>query len=136
MEITSYKVNPQAFFNDLDKVDLNQLAGSQSSALAPLLQFLKDKEIIISELGSGVAAVDHEALLTKMLAYFMPADATLQGGHYDSQIKGGIVHLKAMLTSAVAGNPAAKPACAGQNNLVAARVYGHGPLLIDWRSGR
>ncbi len=105
----SYKVSPRAFLDELDKVDRNQLPGSQSSALAPLLQFLKDKGIIISELGSGVAAVNHEALLTKMLAYFMPADAAVQGGHYDSQIKGGIVHLKAMLTSAVAGNPAANP---------------------------
>ncbi|MBZ6074318.1 virulence-associated V antigen [Aeromonas schubertii] len=107
MQIRSYNDNPQGFLDDLGTVNLDQLTGSHSSALDPLLAFIKEKGIQIS--ASGSSPFINEELLKKMLAYFMPANATIQGGHYDSQIKGGIEHLKALLTKAVNGDPAANP---------------------------
>ncbi|QCG47956.1 virulence-associated V antigen [Aeromonas schubertii] len=105
MQIRSYNDNPQGFLDDLGTVNLDQLTGSHSSALDPLLAFIKEKGIQIS--ASGSSPFINEELLKKMLAYFMPEDAIVKGGHLDRQIRGGIEHLKELLTSAVAGSPTA-----------------------------
>lgn len=107
MQIRSYNDNPQGFLDDLGRVNLDQLTGSQSSELDPLLRFIREKGIQIS--ASGSSPFINEEHLKKMLAYFMPEDAIVKGGHLDRQIRGGIEHLKELLTSAVAGNPAANP---------------------------
>ena len=109
MHITSYKDNPQAFLNDLKLVNMDQLTGNNSSELEPLLIFIKEKGIRITELETGNPPVLNEELLKKMLAYFMPEDALLKGGWYDGQIKSGIEYLKQTLTRAVEGDPTAKP---------------------------
>lgn len=109
MNITSYKDNPQAFLNDLTQVNMDQLTGNKSSELEPLLIFIKEKGIRITELETGNPPVLNEELLKKMLAYFMPADALTKGGWYDDQIKSGIKYLKETLTRAVEGDPTAKP---------------------------
>lgn len=109
MNITSYKDNPQAFLNDLTQVNMDQLTGNKSSELEPLLRFIKEKGIRITELETGNPPVLNEELLKKMLAYFMPEDALLKGGWYDGQIKSGIEYLKQTLTRAVEGDPTAKP---------------------------
>ncbi|KUE80850.1 hypothetical protein ATO46_14890 [Aeromonas schubertii] len=105
MQIRSYNDNPQGFLDDLGRVNLDQLTGSHSSELDPLLRFIREKGIQIS--ASGSSPFINEELLKKMLAYFMPEDAIVKGGHLDRQIRGGIEHLKELLTSAVAGSPTA-----------------------------
>ncbi|MBZ6066707.1 virulence-associated V antigen [Aeromonas schubertii] len=105
MQIRSYNDNPQGFLDDVSKADLTLLTGLRSSELLPLVDFIKEKGIQIS--ASGSSPFINEKLLTKMLAYFMPEDAIVKGGHLDRQIRGGIEHLKELLTSAVAGSPTA-----------------------------
>ncbi|MFL9591536.1 virulence-associated V antigen [Aeromonas schubertii] len=105
MQIRSYNDNPQGFLDDVSKADLTLLTGLRSSELLPLVDFINEKGIQIS--ASGSSPFINEKLLTKMLAYFMPEDAIVKGGHLDRQIRGGIEHLKELLTSAVAGSPTA-----------------------------
>ena len=109
MNITSYKDNPQAFLNDLKLVNMDQLTGNNSSELEPMLRFIKEKGIRITELETGNPPVLNEELLKKVLAYFMPEDALLKGRWYDGQIKSGVESLKQMLAKAVEGDPTAKP---------------------------
>ncbi|MGL5324790.1 MAG: virulence-associated V antigen [Aeromonas sp.] len=109
MNITSYKDNPQAFLNDLKLVNMDQLTGNKSSELEPMLRFIKEKGIRITELETGNPPVLNEELLKKVLAYFMPEDALLKGRWYDGQIKSGVESLKQMLAKAVEGDPTAKP---------------------------
>ncbi|QNF17752.1 virulence factor [Aeromonas jandaei] len=111
MEINSYKRDPQQFLAELDKVDLNQLRGADSSVLAELLAWLKEHNIKItakydSDIDSAAfpdqVVTDNEALLRKLLAYFLPPDATIPGGIYDAQLKGGFENFKKIIMEAAA----------------------------------
>ncbi|MBS9431734.1 virulence-associated V antigen [Photorhabdus hainanensis] len=97
MEIRPYQNDPQLFLKDLNGVSLNQLQGSGSSKLDELVELILEKKIKI-ESGSVVITNDKE-LLKKLIAYFLPADAVVKGGHLDSQIKNGIENLKSFLNS-------------------------------------
>ncbi|KGM28595.1 virulence factor [Photorhabdus luminescens] len=97
MEIRPYQNDPQLFLTDLNGVSLNQLQGSGSSKLDELVELILEKKIKI-ESGSVVITNDKE-LLKKLIAYFLPADAVVKGGHLDSQIKNGIENLKSFLNS-------------------------------------
>ncbi|WP_323834749.1 virulence-associated V antigen [Photorhabdus africana] len=97
MEIRSYQKDTQLFLADLEKVSLNQLQGSGSSELDGLVELILEKKIKI-ESGSVVITNDKE-LLKKLIAYFLPADAVVKDGHFDSQIKNGIKNLKSFLNS-------------------------------------
>ncbi|MCW7547993.1 virulence-associated V antigen [Photorhabdus sp. APURE] len=112
MEIRPYQNDPQLFLKDLEKVSLEQLQGSGSSELDELVKLILDKKIkieakydsnrdkkvfndvVITKDGKG-----DEELLKKLIAYFLPADAVVKGGHLDSQIKNGIENLKSFLNS-------------------------------------
>lgn len=111
MEISSYKKDPQNFLSELDKVELNQLRGADSTALDELVALLKKENIKITakydpKIDSSVfpdqIVTDDESLLRKLLAYFMPADATIPGGIYDAQIRGGYENFKKIITDGVA----------------------------------
>ncbi|MGL5812122.1 MAG: virulence-associated V antigen [Aeromonas sp.] len=111
MEISSYKRDPQLFLSDLGKVELDQLQGGSSSALDELAKLIKDKKIIItathdpkidSKYFDSQVVTDNEALLKKVLAYFMPADSVNPGGQYDAQIKAGFEQLKKLINAAAA----------------------------------
>nr|WP_281422748.1 virulence-associated V antigen [Photorhabdus hainanensis] len=97
VEIRPYQNDPQLFLKDLNGVSLNQLQGSGSSKLDELVELILEKKIKI-ESGSVVITNDKE-LLKKLIAYFLPADAVVKGGHLDSQIKNGIENLKSFLNS-------------------------------------
>ncbi|QXF34971.1 virulence factor [Photorhabdus luminescens] len=97
MEIRPYQNDPQLFLKDLNGVSLEQLQGSGSSKLDELVELILEKKIKI-ESGSVVITNDKE-LLKKLIAYFLPADAVVKGGHLDSQIKNGIENLKSFLNS-------------------------------------
>ena len=111
MEISSYKKDPQNFLSELDKVELNQLRGADSTALDELVALLKKENIKITakydpKIDTSVfpdqIVTDDESLLRKLLAYFMPADATIPGGIYDAQIRGGYENFKKIITDGVA----------------------------------
>ncbi|TNH45372.1 virulence-associated V antigen [Photorhabdus luminescens] len=97
MEIRPYHENPQLFWDDLKDVSLDKLRGSKSSKLDELVELILNKKIKI-ESGSDVITNDKE-LLKKLIAYFLPADAVVEGGHLDSQITNGIDNLKSFLNS-------------------------------------
>ncbi|MCW7760804.1 virulence-associated V antigen [Photorhabdus luminescens] len=97
MEIRPYQNDPQLFWDDLKDVSLDQLRGSKSSKLDELVELILNKKIKI-ESGSDVITDDKE-LLKKLIAYFLPADAVVKGGHLDSQITNGIDNLKSFLNS-------------------------------------
>ncbi|TDB51413.1 virulence-associated V antigen [Photorhabdus luminescens] len=97
MEIRPYHENPQLFWDDLKDVSLDKLRGSKSSKLDELVELILNKKIKI-ESGSDVITNDKE-LLKKLIAYFLPADAVVKGGHLDSQITNGIDNLKSFLNS-------------------------------------
>ncbi|NHB62181.1 virulence-associated V antigen [Photorhabdus sp. RW14-46] len=97
MEIRPYQNDPQLFLADLEKVSLAQLQGSGSSELDRLVNLIFDKGIKITS-DSGVA-IENKELLKKLIAYFLPADAVVEGGHLDSQIKNGINNLESFLNS-------------------------------------
>ncbi|MGY3942364.1 virulence-associated V antigen [Aeromonas tecta] len=109
MEISSYKKDPQQFLAGLGNVELKQLQGGSSSALDDLVKLLKDKKITItatydkkvdSSPFADQVVTDNEALLKKVLAYFMPADSVNPGGQYDAQIKAGFENFKKIITGA------------------------------------
>lgn len=111
MEISSYKKDPQNFLSELGKVELNQLRGADSTALDELVALLKKENIKITakhdpKIDTSVfpdqIVTDDESLLRKLLAYFMPADATIPGGIYDAQIRGGYENFKKIITDGVA----------------------------------
>ncbi|EYU17360.1 virulence-associated V antigen [Photorhabdus aegyptia] len=97
MEIRPYQNDPQLFLTDLNGVSLEQLRGSGSSELDGLVNLILEKKIKI-ESGSVVITNDKE-LLKKLIAYFLPADAIVKDGHFDSQIKNGINNFKSFLNS-------------------------------------
>lgn len=106
--IRAYEQNPQHFIEDLEKVRVEQLTGHGSSVLEELVQLVKDKNIDISikydprkdseSFANRVITNDIE-LLKKILAYFLPEDAILKGGHYDNQLQNGIKRVKEFLES-------------------------------------
>lgn len=109
MEISSCKKDPQQFLAGLGNVELKQLQGGSSSALDDLVKLLKDKRITItatydkkvdSSPFADQVVTDNEALLKKVLAYFMPADSVNPGGQYDAQIKAGFENFKNIITGA------------------------------------
>ena len=111
MEISSYKKDPQNFLAELDKVDLKQLRGADATVLAELLAWLKEHNIKITakydpDIDSAAfpdqVVTDNEALLRKLLAYFLPPDATIPGGIYDAQLKGGFENFKKIVMEAAA----------------------------------
>lgn len=111
MEISSYKKDPQNFLSELDKVELNQLRGADSTALDELVALLKKENIkITAKYDSDIDAsafpdrvvTDNESLLKKLLAYFMPADANIPGGFYDAQVRGGYENFKRLITDGAA----------------------------------
>lgn len=111
MEISSYKKDPQNFLSELDKVELNQLRGADSTALDELVALLKKENIkITAKYDSDIDAsafpdrvvTDNESLLRKLLAYFMPADANIPGGFYDAQVRGGYENFKRLITDGAA----------------------------------
>ncbi|KMW73845.1 virulence factor [Photorhabdus luminescens subsp. luminescens] len=97
MEIRPYQNDPQLFLKDLEKVSLEQLQGSGSSELDELVKLILDKGINIKS--GSVVITENQELLKKLIAYFLPADAVVKGGHLDSQIKNGIENLKSFLDS-------------------------------------
>ncbi|AWK43377.1 virulence factor [Photorhabdus laumondii subsp. laumondii] len=97
MEIRPYQNDPQLFLADLEKVSLAQLQGSGSSELDRLVNLIFDKGIKITSDSSVVT--ENKELLKKLIAYFLPADAVVEGGHLDSQIKNGINNLESFLNS-------------------------------------
>ncbi|OWO82246.1 virulence factor [Photorhabdus luminescens] len=97
MEIRPYQNDPQLFLEDLGKVSLEQLQGSGSSELDELVKLILDKGINIKS--GSVVITENQELLKKLIAYFLPADAVVKGGHLDSQIKNGIENLKSFLDS-------------------------------------
>ncbi|CAJ1878829.1 Virulence-associated V antigen [Aeromonas jandaei] len=111
MEISSYKKNPQNFLSELDRVELKQLRGADSTALDELVALLKRENIKITatydpNIDSAAfpdqVVTDNEALLRKLLAYFLPPDATIPGGIYDAQLKGGFENFKKIIMEAAA----------------------------------
>ncbi|MEV3842496.1 virulence-associated V antigen [Aeromonas veronii] len=111
MEISSYKKDPQNFLSELGKVELNQLRGADSTALADLLALLQRENVKItarydakidSVAFPDLVVTDNEALLRKLLAYFLPPDATIPGGLYDAQLKGGFENFKKIIMEAAA----------------------------------
>lgn len=110
MEISSYKKDPQNFLSELDKVELNELRGADSTVLDELVALLKKENIKITakhdpKIDSSAfpdQTVTDESLLRKLLAYFMPTDATIPGGIYDAQIKGGYENFKKIIKDRVA----------------------------------
>ncbi|KER04876.1 virulence-associated V antigen [Photorhabdus temperata] len=102
MEIRPYQNDPQLFLADLEKVSLDRLQGSGSSELDSLVKLILDKRIKIEakyDSGGSKVITDDEKLLKKLIAYFLPADAVVKGGHFDSQIKNGIENLKSFLNN-------------------------------------
>ncbi|NHB87054.1 virulence-associated V antigen [Photorhabdus tasmaniensis] len=102
MEIRPYQNDPQLFLADLDKVSLDRLQGSGSSELDSLVKLIFDKGIKIEakyDSGGSKVITGDEELLKKLIAYFLPADAVVKGGHFDSQIKNGIENLKSFLNN-------------------------------------
>ncbi|AOF17221.1 virulence factor (plasmid) [Yersinia enterocolitica] len=106
--IRAYEQNPQHFIEDLEKVRVEQLTGHGSSVLEELVQLVKDKKIDISikydlkkdsEVFADRVITDDIELLKKILAYFLPEDAILKGGHYDNQLQNGIKRVKEFLES-------------------------------------
>nr|WP_202926098.1 virulence-associated V antigen [Photorhabdus laumondii] len=97
VEIRPYQNDPQLFLADLEKVSLAQLQGSGSSELDRLVNLIFDKGIKITSDSSVVT--ENKELLKKLIAYFLPADAVVEGGHLDSQIKNGINNLESFLNS-------------------------------------
>lgn len=111
MEISSYKKKPQNFLSELDKVELKQLRGADSTALDELVALLKRENIKITatydpNIDSAAfpdqVVTDNETLLRKLLAYFLPPDATIPGGIYDAQLKGGFENFKKIIMEAAA----------------------------------
>ncbi|MEK9496505.1 virulence-associated V antigen [Photorhabdus sp. P32] len=112
MEIRPYQNDSQLFLKDLEKVSLEQLQGSGSSELDELVKLILDKKIkieakydsnrdkkVFNDVVITKDGKDDEGLLKKLIAYFLPADAVVKGGHLDSQIKNGIENLKSFLNS-------------------------------------
>ncbi|HHE1456273.1 TPA: type III secretion system needle tip protein LcrV [Yersinia enterocolitica] len=106
--IRAYEQNPQHFIEDLEKVRVEQLTGHGSSVLEELVQLVKDKKIDISikydlkkdsEVFADRVITNDIELLKKILAYFLPEDAILKGGHYDNQLQNGIKRVKEFLES-------------------------------------
>ncbi|MFD0709007.1 virulence-associated V antigen [Photorhabdus akhurstii] len=112
MEIRPYQNDPQLFLKDLNGVSLEQLQGSGSSELNELVELILNKKIKIEakydpnrdkEVFSDQVITqdgrDDKGLLKKLIAYFLPANAIVENGHFDSQIKNGIKNLKSFLNS-------------------------------------
>ncbi|MGV7960286.1 virulence-associated V antigen [Photorhabdus tasmaniensis] len=102
MEIRPYQNDPQLFLADLEKVSLDRLQGSGSSELDSLVKLILDKGIKIEakyDSGGSKVITGDEELLKKLIAYFLPEDAVVKGGHFDSQIKNGIENLKSFLNN-------------------------------------
>lgn len=106
--IRAYEQNPQHFIEDLEKVRVEQLTGHGSSVLEELVQLVKDKNIDISikydprkdsESFTNRVITNDIELPKKILAYFLPEDAILKGGHYDNQLQNGIKRVKEFLES-------------------------------------
>ncbi|MBS9422220.1 virulence-associated V antigen [Photorhabdus caribbeanensis] len=116
MEIRPYQNDPQLFLTDLKGVSLEQLRGSGSSELDGLVNLILEKKIkieakydpnrdkmIFSDQVITEGGKDEKGLLKKLIAYFLPADAIVKDGHFDSQIKNGINNLKSFLNSPTLG---------------------------------
>ncbi|MDB6368547.1 virulence-associated V antigen [Photorhabdus bodei] len=117
MEIRPYQNNPQLFLADLEeKVSLAQLQGSGSLKLDELVELILNKKIkieakydpkrdkgIFSDQVITQDGKDDKGLLKKLIAYFLPANAIVENGHFDSQIKNGIENLKSFLNSQTLG---------------------------------
>ncbi|PQQ30074.1 virulence-associated V antigen [Photorhabdus hindustanensis] len=99
MEIRPYQNDPQLFLADLEKVSLAQLKGSGSSELDGLVELILNKGIKIKSGSDVITENKNKDLLKKLIAYFLPADAIVKDGHFDSQIKNGIKNLKSFLNS-------------------------------------
>lgn len=106
MEIRPYQNDPQLFLADLEKVSLQELQGSRSSELDKLVELISKNKIKIEAKYDPArdkaefytkTITDDEELLKKVIAYFLPADAVVKDGHFDSQIKNGIENLKSFL---------------------------------------
>ncbi|MCT8343313.1 MULTISPECIES: virulence-associated V antigen [Photorhabdus] len=99
MEIRPYQNDPQLFLKDLNGVSLEQLQGSGSSELNELVELILNKGIKIKSGSDVITENKNKDLLKKLIAYFLPADAIVKDGHFDSQIKNGIKNLKSFLNS-------------------------------------
>ncbi|OCA56270.1 virulence-associated V antigen [Photorhabdus namnaonensis] len=112
MEIRPYQNDPQLFLADLEKVSLAQLKGSGSSELDGLVALILNKKIkieakydlnrdkeVFSDQVITQGGRDDKGLLKKLIACFLPANAIVENGHFDSQIKNGIENLKSFLNS-------------------------------------
>ncbi|WP_445496787.1 virulence-associated V antigen [Photorhabdus sp. SF281] len=106
MEIRPYQNDPQLFLADLEKVSLQELQGSGSSELDKLVGLISKNKIKIEAKYDPArdtvkfdtkTITDDEELLKKVIAYFLPTDAVVKDGHFDSQIKNGIENLKSFL---------------------------------------
>lgn len=101
MKTPSFQNDFDGFIWGLEGVPLKNLRGAGSEGLKDLEAFIASRGVVFTHNGRNVSADS----LKRVLACFLPADAKLDGGFYDSQIDQGIKFVKRFLAEYLGANP-------------------------------
>ncbi|MFM5753558.1 virulence-associated V antigen [Aeromonas veronii] len=106
----------QEFFLAQQNALLSELKGADSSYLTEVVDWIKHSGLSVTHQpldgngqpeGATISVLADEALLTKIIAYFLPLDPSGNKGFYHDQVKSGIANLKGLVTK-IATNSATK----------------------------
>lgn len=106
----------QEFFLAQQNALLSELKGADSSYLTEVVDWIKHSGMSVTHQpldsngqpeGATISVLADEALLTKIIAYFLPCDPSGDKGFYHDQVKSGIANLKELVTK-IATNTATK----------------------------
>ena len=106
----------QEFFLAQQNALLSELKGADSSYLTEVVDWIKHSGMSVTHQpldsngqpeGATISVLADEALLTKIIAYFLPLDPNDNKGFYHDQVKSGIANLKGLVTK-IATNSATK----------------------------
>ncbi|WP_429188846.1 virulence-associated V antigen [Aeromonas veronii] len=106
----------QEFFLAQQNALLSELKGADSSYLTEVVDWIKHSGLSVTHQpldsngqpeGATISVLADEALLTKIIAYFLPLDPNGNKGFYHDQVKSGIANLKGLVTK-IATNSATK----------------------------
>ncbi|WP_429058329.1 virulence-associated V antigen [Aeromonas veronii] len=106
----------QEFFLAQQNALLSELKGADSSYLTEVVDWIKHSGLSVTHQpldsngqpeGATISVLADEALLTKIIAYFLPLDPNGNKGFYHDQVKSGIANLKGLVTK-IATNSATR----------------------------
>lgn len=101
MTIPSLKSDFDGFIRGLEGAPLESLRGAGAESLKDLEAFIARSGVVITHNNRPVSAES----LKSVLAYFLPADATVEDGFYARQIAQGVDSVKDFLTRFADANP-------------------------------